>query len=248
MATKRRGNRFTRKKRGGTNTKWAIVQYDDRRMTNVDNALTERNKYYANKWGHDYILRTEGYDDMPPYWRKVFLVKEVLNTGKYKGVLWLDTDAVVYNLEIDINTLVEEGKHMYFSTDIAQAPDSFCAGVWFVLNTTIGKEIMEKWVEKYDKSAWRKNNKWRTDNEWAGVKYEQGAFNKYLIATYEPHLKHLDKNLINALSPEKGTFICHFYFGKEKRKNFINANPLPKNNVKGGTRRRSKTPRRMYYR
>jgi hypothetical protein len=215
-----------------------------------------RNNHYAKKWNHDYIFKKDGYEDMPPYWRKVFLVKDILESGKYRGALWLDTDAMVYNMETDLNTLVEEGKHFYKSRDATPQNGGFCAGVWFVLNTPTGKEILSKWAEKYNPSVWVKNknrpgvpsknqeNPWRTNGIWAGSNYEQGSFIQHIIPTYNNVLKEYPDNYLQSTDPHKDAFILHFYFTLGLREVVLKENPLPMILSIGGGRKRKRVTRR----
>ena len=226
--TRRTRRRYRRRQKGGTNYPWAIVQYDDRALSEVDTGLMNRNKHYADKWGYEHIFVQNGYEDVSPYWRKVFVVKDILNSNKYRGVLWLDTDAALYNMEIDLNGLVEEGKHFYKSRDATPMNGGFCAGVWFVLNTPTGKEILSKWGEKYNPAVWRKNNsKWKTNGTWAGSNYEQGSFIENIIPAYKDVLKDYHHQYLQATDPSDQAFILHFYFTKERRRNFLDNNPLP---------------------
>jgi len=235
----------TRRHRGGSQ-KWAIVQYDDRKLKDVDKGLMNRNAHYAKKWAHDYIFTKDGYADIAPYWRKVFVVKDILAKGTYKGVLWLDTDATIYNMDTDLNSLVEEGKHFYKSADITPGNKRFCAGVWFVLNTPVGKEIMSKWAEGYKGDKWKKNvtGKWQTNGEWAGQNYEQGSFMKTILPNYADSLKHYDENFLQALEPSPKAFILHFYFTKDNRADFLKNHPLPMSISVGGRRIKKQTRRK----
>lgn len=235
----------TRRHRGGSQ-KWAIVQYDDRKLHEIDKGLMNRNAHYATKWGHDYIFKKEGYEGISPYWRKVFVVKDVLNTGNYRGVLWLDTDATVYKMDTDLNSVVEEGKHFYKSADNTPGNKRFCAGVWFVLNTPIGKEILSKWAEEYHGDKWRKNmnGKWKTNGEWAGQNYEQGSFIETILPNYGDSLKHYDDNFLQALEPSEKAFILHFYFTKDSRAAFLESHPLPMTISVGGRKRMRVTQKR----
>jgi hypothetical protein len=238
----------TRRHRGGSQ-KWAIVQYDDRKLTDVDKEMMNRNNHYAHKWGHEYIFKKDGYEGISPYWRKVFLVKDILGSDKYGGIVWLDTDATIYKMDTDLNSLLEEGKHFYKSTDNTPGNKGFCAGVWFVLNTPIGKEIISKWAEKYNGDKWRKNNTnlkrpWKTNGEWAGQNYEQGSFIDNILPVYGQSMKNYSDKFLQGLEPSEDTFILHFYFMKDKRKDFVDKHPLPMILSVGGrrTRKRSHKP------
>ena len=205
---------------------WAIVQYDDRVLSNIDLDLMARNREYCKKHRYQYIFISEGYDKIPPYWRKTHLVKDLLMTDKYKGILWLDTDACVFDMDRKLSTIELAKYDFYFSKD--KHGSKFCAGVWMVKNTLMGKEIMTKWMDSYDpESWWKKNGVWRTNNGWAGPMYEQGAFEKQILPEYIKHMKEYPHTMLQSIdwnNPE--TFILHFYYIKASRKNFLNTYPL----------------------
>jgi len=217
---------ITRKNRGKKHP-WAIVQYDDRILSKVDKGLMARNKAYCEKHRYEYIFISEGYETLPPYWRKTQLVKDLLGTDKYKGILWLDTDACIFDMDRKLSTLELAKYDFYFSKDLHGS--KFCAGVWMVKNTRIGKEILRKWMEAYDPSAWhRKKGVWRTENTWAGPMYEQGAFENQILPEYIEHMKEYPHTMFQSTDwTDPETFILHFYFKiKGARKKFLNANPL----------------------
>lgn len=223
---RRRQKNPSQKQRGGS-LPWAVIQHDDRKLSDIDKGLMNRNKHYCQKWGHEYLYTIDGHEDMPPYWRKVFLVKDALATDKYKGVLWLDTDAAIHGMDTDLNSLVEEDKHFYKSPDITPTNKVFCAGVWFVMNTAIGKEIMAKWAEQYDRKAWTNNGKWATSGTWAGTNYEQGSFIEKVVPQYSANMKDYPETFLQALYPVNNPFILHFYFTRDKRQEYLDANKLP---------------------
>ena len=213
----------------GGSQRWAIVQYDDRNLSDVDKGFLQRNKYYADKWGHEHIVQRSGYTHISPYWRKVFLVNDILKTNMFDGVLWLDTDATMFNMDTDLNHLVEEGKHMYKSADVTPDNKKFCAGVWFVLNTPIGKEIISNWARAYPRGTWSRDpgGRWSTSGEWAGPNYEQGAFIKKILPKYAKSMKHYHDSYLQALGPSETAFILHYYFNKDHRADFLENHPLP---------------------
>ena len=216
----------TRKNKGKKH-RWAVVQYDDRVLTEVELEFIYRNSVYCDKHGYDYIFVSEGYEKLPPYWRKTQLVKDLLMKDKYKGILWLDTDACIFDMDRKLSTLELANYDFYFSKDMHGS--KFCAGVWMVKNTRIGKEIMTKWMDAYDPESWRKKNgKWHTENTWAGPMYEQGAFEKQILPEYIEHMKEYPHTMFQSTDwTNPRTFILHFYFKiKDSCKKFLNANPL----------------------
>ena len=196
-----------------------VLQYDDRPIDEFKNLIKE-NENYCKKFNYDYKFLNSGvYENIPPYWRKVFLVKEYLNS--YKCVLWIDTDAVIISHD-SIDTLFKPDTHFAFSSnpslfhlnvlDMLSAP--MCAGVWAVKNTSEGKCIMNAWAKSYDPTTWVKkedllnsnlknNNKfvWKASCIYGGICYEQGAFEIHILRTnnYNKWLSHWEHNVMNYL-------------------------------------------------
>ena len=52
--------------------KWAVVQYDDRKLIPEYDNLVKLNKQYCEKNNYDHYLITNGYEHVPPYWSKIF--------------------------------------------------------------------------------------------------------------------------------------------------------------------------------
>ena len=158
---------------------------------------------------------------MPPYWAKVKHVLEQL--PNYKGVFWLDTDAVVVKPD-SIDSFFPETKHMMFSPDATiwanQSP--FNAGVWMIRNTKQGNEIMSKWMSLYDSSMWRKEDKWNSLGIWAGDTYEQGAFSSHMLPLYRDIVHKLDWSVFQDIKKTDRSFALHFAAEqKQYRQDFL---------------------------
>jgi len=211
---------------------YLIVQYDNRKISKNFEILTKINQKYCSLYGYDYILDTKEYN-LPPYWIKVKLVRDLLNTNKYKGILWLDTDAVIDNFSISLESICLPNISMYYSNELIENCDinlysyTFNAGVWFVVNDKIGKQIMDAWYDSYNPDRWYKvKNKWvwyekiyNKKNHIGGSDFEQGQFTETIIPKYKNNCHQYNWNFfqstdINALMTSP-TFIFHFY-GKNK--------------------------------
>jgi len=189
---------------------WAMVQYDDRILDPEIQIFVARNKEYCDKHGYTYIFEKKKYDT-PPHWIKVKLVQELLRTNKYKGIIWIDTDAVVHNLDKSLDDLLVDEKSFYHSLEADVYGTPFNAGVWMVLNNKMGNEIMDKWMDVYPTSNWsHKNGKWVTGGAWAGVKYEQGGFVEYVKPLYPEHIHVYDWRVFQSYDPHETTFTMHF--------------------------------------
>ena len=209
--------------------RWAIIQYDNRKLSTIDKEFCERNKNYANGHNYDYIFVKDGYDAYPPYWAKVAVMRDHLS--KYDGVFWIDTDAVITDFaNRRIEELTDTSKAFIMSPDPPMWDAQFNAGVWGVRNNDVGRAIMSDWMAIYDTIAdqWKQDGtKWTSTGPWAGDSYEQGAFSKHILPKYNSNIAQLDWNVFQDIRPETpGAFALHFAgHQKDLRQGFLNENP-----------------------
>jgi len=189
---------------------WIIVQYDNREVKTEYKILIQQNKAYCAKYGYAHIFETKPYD-LPPYWIKVRLIKDLLDTNNYKGAMWLDTDAVIHNHSMSIDDLLLKDKSMYYCRDCPKWNQDFNAGVWIILNDKHGKEILDKWMNSYSEKDWTKeNNKWTSSGTWAGTTYEQGAFTQYVRPQFEQYTHMYPWQHLQSYEVSPHTFAMHF--------------------------------------
>jgi hypothetical protein len=123
-------------------------------------------------------------------------------------VIWLDSDAFFTSFEknkFDEFIEILETKSMILSGDMPPWEATFNAGSFIIKNDEIGKEIITKWIECYDRTKWsynRHSGKWETPTEWAGDDYEQGAFIKYILNEYKDHIHKTEYYILNNVFPE----------------------------------------------
>jgi hypothetical protein len=148
---------------------------------------------------------------MPPWWIKIKLVKDILDTHRYTGALWLDTDAVIHNQDKTMDSLVIDGKSIYYSSDAPFWDAEFNAGVWLIKDDLKGNEIMEKWISSYFPKDWsKKDDKWVSSGDWAGSTYEQGAFIKYVKPEFEKYIHVYPWQVFQSYEVTDDTFAMHF--------------------------------------
>ena len=165
---------------------YLILQYDNRPIQHNLKKLMNMNKQYCLQYKYDYKFIHKEYN-LPPYWIKVLLTYTLL--PKYKGILWLDTDACIYNDTIQLTDMIMKDKHFYSSPDNKVWDSPFNAGVFFVLNTKKGLEIMNHWLNTYDEKMWKKQDKkWTASCDWASECYEQGSFVKNILPKYSTYI------------------------------------------------------------
>lgn len=201
---------------------WIVLQYDDRPINKLYKKLKERNELYCDMHDYKYIFKTEGYENYPPYWIKVFLTNDLLKEYKdCKGILWLDTDAVIYDVNKSIDQIITEDKEFCLAGDNIICDDiaPFNAGVWIVKNNEIGRTIINEWMNNYNNLNWtKKNSTWTCITNWAGVDYEQGAFVEYIMPKFNEHIQSLEWYVFQSTDPlySNNLFTLHF-FGKNTR-------------------------------
>ena len=194
-------------------TKVALVQFDNRPRDQLGpySFLMRRNADYAARHGYDYHFFDQAQFDLPVYWQKPILCRRVLQAG-YDLVLWLDTDAVVHDLNRRAETLFEGGEVMVGATDNPLWGQPFNAGVWAARGEA-GGDILRRWADLFPNTRWRRTDKaWICEEEWAGPDFEQGAFTAHLLAELQTSgaLRLLDWRVLQAPFPVGGAFTLHF--------------------------------------
>jgi len=199
-----------------TSPKWIILQYDDRPIKEIYKPLIERNKKYCKMHGYKHIFVKSGYDDLPPYWRKVKLTIDTLKQNpKCKGVLWLDTDATIATYNKRIEGYIKSKKSMYIAK---QSNEPFNSGVWFVRNDAKGLEIMNSWLESYKQTDWHNmnGNSWQTEGPFGGVNYEQGSFIQRVYPKYMAETEYYEWQVLQSQTiTSDEVFTVHFYGGQD---------------------------------
>ncbi len=190
---------------------FALIQYDDRSTDQFKNLIHE-NKEYAKSFDIDYIFFNKGYEQYPPYWRKVFLVEELLNT--YEAVLWVDTDALIVG-KFHFKDLFRGGHFvlspnppMFDHQSLSMFSAPFCAGVWAVKNSPEGKFIMNTWTRSYNSDHWKiEDSKWiHKTGIYGGIAYEQGAFELSIWRNidFQKWIENKESRILNYLPRAKG--------------------------------------------
>lgn len=209
-----------------THNEYLVVQFDNRDFftnvielfTNSDfNKLIKINKEYCKNHNLDYIY-TKTYDNsLPVYWMKVKIITDLINTTNYKGIIWLDTDAVfTHNNKSILNIL--NNKSFYIARDPPEYYEKvLCVGTWIVKNDEIGVKLMNDWMNSYDQSSWvKQDNQWTTNTNWAGIAYEQGSFNEIIYPKYKDHIEVLPWYVFNNdIKDNPDSYISH-YMGPKK--------------------------------
>ena len=196
----------------------AVVCYDHRLHDYRIEKLKKWNEAYCQKHGYDFLFYSTYYNDhdLPPYWLKVQIVKDVLETDKYDFVMWIDSDACFQDFAVKIERLFAVyGLKQHF---MIIGPDllltSFNAGVWVLKNTARAKEFMTIWLAEYLPSKWKRigTSRWKCKGFWAGQYYEQGSGRTLLLSQeWSSHVIWIDDSIWQSPGLNKDAFVFHFY-------------------------------------
>ena len=149
---------------------------------------------YCKKYDYEYIrLNNCEKSVATTYWCKLFKVNELLSSDKYDYVVWVDSDTIISNKDVSIDSLISK----YGEKDIIIGLDIFignmiglviyCAGVFFIKNSEVGKNFISdciKYLKDHPKCI--VNNK--EQGMWAGICYEQGVMNTLLKGKYSEYV------------------------------------------------------------
>jgi hypothetical protein len=144
------------------------------------------NKKYAEKHGYDFILAKEPYDkNVTHAWQKIPAMLELFNKG-YDVVMYIDTDAMFYKHEIDLDSIIRryEGDIIVCS-DNANSGGKYKVngGALIVKNTSAARNLLRQW--------------WNLRYQYKKFAYEQWA----LSDIYENKVPGIDGSIIS-VAPE----------------------------------------------
>lgn len=147
----------------------------------------ELNRTYADMHGYPFRV-VRGYDHLPPWWRKVFIVRDLLDADEGpEYVMWIDADAAfVANRSIPVGRLLRRHGTDFLVSSDAPMTDGPNAGVFAARRTAEGRRMMAEWANSYDSTRWcptaapscdlpNRYGPWRTDSRYAGDTFEQGS-------------------------------------------------------------------------
>jgi hypothetical protein len=192
----------------------AIIQYDDRSPEKLQDFrwLIDRNARYAQSHGydHDFVSCVDNMK-LPPFWMKPFIVRDLL-TSSYDTVLWLDTDAVIHDMNRSIDSLFDNTAAMVFSPDLPVWNAPFNAGVFACKKTAL--PILDDWCALFRREIWEDENGEPEfqGGEYAGRDFEQGAFSHDILPKYRDSglLLCLPWTRLQSPIPTEDSFTLHF--------------------------------------
>ncbi|HEY9218833.1 MAG TPA: hypothetical protein VIO94_12330 [Phenylobacterium sp.] len=193
--------------------KLVIVQFDSRPLDQLGlmPLLLHRNGVYAAKHGYGYHFLNAHQADLPPFWQKPLICQRMLESG-YDAVCWLDTDAVVHDLDRRLEELFLGSEAMIAAPDNPHWGTPFNAGV-FLARGAAGAKLMARWSSLFAGTKWTRTPTASVcEDEWAGPSYEQGAFRVHLLdeLTASGELRLEDWQTLQSPFPIPGALTLHY--------------------------------------
>jgi hypothetical protein len=194
-------------------SRFAIITFENRKDKYTD--LHNKNiQNYCDKWNYKYFFYDKCEDNV--YWCKMYMVLNALKSGDYDYVMWMDSDSVIKNNNISLDSIVNK-----YSSDIFVTFDNkysvFNAGIFIIKNSPIGLEYMEECIKNNRKDCSIPNSI-QLRGQWTGLCYEQGVMNKLIFDRYEKYSTGLPNYIVynmnindNMETCNSDTFILHLY-------------------------------------
>lgn len=199
-----------------------FLTFDNRNNENFVKIHNENIKSYCDKYNYEYKYYSECNKNI--YWCKIYLMLDELKTNKYDYIIWLDSDTIINNFNIDINTIV----NMYTDDIFISYQNDFNwytnktlnAGIFIIKNSLIGIQFLEDCINTFEnKKCLNEDNSLK--GIYAAMCYEQGIMNNLIFKKYYNNTAILGNDIFyNGNKCNKKSFILH-YCGPENKKNLF---------------------------
>lgn len=149
-----------------------------------------------------------------PYWCKLFIVQELLETAAYDYVVWLDSDTIIVDPKKSLAQLLRSYEnHIFCTTDFGEHY-TICAGVFAFRNSPIGKNAIRALTDFYNSQDFQDmciTSEHKLKGIWAQTCYEQGAMNNILYKRFKPFVTILGNEWASNTVECDGEFIIHLF-------------------------------------
>lgn len=203
-----------------------FITYDNRKDLEYVEIHNQNIQKYVEKYGYNYKFYNRC--DKNTYWCKIYmLLDELTSVANYDYVIWLDSDTVIKNFDIDLGKILNMYQSdIFLGSDNNLFYDITNAGIIIVKNSLVGKNFLIDCIESINKKCLNKDNSLK--GIWAGSCYEQGVINLLIAEKYSNFTTILTNNIIfnyNICSDE--VFLMHLYASSnnERVKCFNSNNP-----------------------
>lgn len=186
-----------------------FITYDNRYQEEYIKIHNYNINKYVEKYGYEYKYYNRCNQNV--YWCKIYMVLEALQKNKYDYVIWLDSDTIIKNFDIDIGNIFN-----LFSSDIFIGSDNNSkyyitnSGVFGIKNSEIGIQFLNDCINSFDNKCLKADG--TLGGRWAGTCYEQGIMNLMISNKYSKNTTILTNSIIfNYNVCSDNVFIMHLY-------------------------------------
>lgn len=161
-------------------------------------------KYYCNLHKYClYIFKEHLCKEVHPCWYKIILIRKLLSKHKY--LIWIDSDAIITNMNIKFESFILKDYHLFVCEDITPKRTPFNSGVMIFKNDKITFKYLEKVWNYEGIHGYTPNG-------------DQDILNKYSLTNIK--IKIYPMNYFNShpLKFKMNDFILHIMFRNSKKR------------------------------
>lgn len=186
-----------------------IITYDNRKEEDYVHIHNRNILEYVKKYNYEYNFYTKCVNNV--YWCKINMVLDALKTNKYDYVMWMDSDTVIKNFDINIGDILNNySSDVFIGLDNNDNYDLTNSGVFIIKNSIIGKNFLNDCLNTVDKDCINKDGS--LNGKWAASCYEQGIMNLMIVDKYSSYTTVLPNDIIfNYNVCSNKVFIMHLY-------------------------------------
>ena len=206
-----------------------FITYDNRYKEEYVLIHNYNLKKYVEQYDYEYKYYNRCNENV--YWCKIYMVLDAIKKNRYDYVVWLDSDTVIKNFNIDIGLILNMfSSDIFIGSDNNNVFDISNAGVFIISNSNIGINFLNDCINYVsDKCI---NNDGTLKGIWAGSCYEQGVMNILIVDKYFKYTTLLSNDIIyNYNICSDNVFIMHMYGSSPENrvKCFYSNNPAVPN-------------------
>jgi len=199
-----------------TKNKILFISYDNRYNENYIMIHNDNILKYTQKYNYEYKYYEKC--DKNTYWCKIYLLLKNLNNNLYDYIVWLDSDTIIKNFDIDLgNILNMYSSDIFIGSDNNNTFNLINSGVFIIKNSKIGINFLKDCIHNFNTICIDNNGKLK--GIWAGTCYEQGVMNILIADKYSSFTTILTNDIIfNYNVCSDNVFIMHLYRSSSKNR------------------------------
>ena len=125
--------------------KIAIVTLFDSRYMDISKYSIQNKLAYSRKYGYDFYYFDEYLDKAKSFnYNKMLVVRNILDSGKYEWVWWVNIDSIILNFGIGLDSIIDDGYELIFTKNCNNVITS---GSCFFKNTELVKSFIGEGCE-----------------------------------------------------------------------------------------------------